>query len=101
LAVLGVFNVMNALYIGDNALIWLDVFFVLFWVYMAKKALNRQLQPGEIDVMLTQEQKDRIREASQALNTAIREVEDECMAEATAMRLKARKEKDKENEDEV
>jgi Spy/CpxP family protein refolding chaperone len=99
LAIVSLCSLAMSLSVGSE-FVWLDAFFVVFWCFMAKRALNKQSQPSEIEVTLTREQKDRIREASQALNTVIREVEDECMAEATAMRLKARREKDKTKEDE-
>lgn len=89
LACIGVFNVGFSAHTGSPS-VWFDVAFVLFWVWMAKKALNRQLGPGEVEVALNQDQKDRIREASQNLNTVMREVENECMAEVRAAKLKAK-----------
>ncbi len=89
LAILGVVNVGMSAYTGSITL-WFDVIFVLFWVYIARKAVNRELGPDEFEVTLTQDQKDRVKAASDNLHTVIDEVEGECMAEVTAMRLKAK-----------
>lgn len=81
MACLGLVNVGTSTYNGDPWL-WIHVFFVCIWVLVAKMALSKQLLPGEIEVVLTQDQKDRILEANMELTTVMREVEAECIAEA-------------------
>jgi hypothetical protein len=83
------FNVGLSLYSGSSML-WVDVFFALFWVYMARRAIKREQDPDEIDVALTQDQKDKLKKASDILHTVMDEVESEVKAEALAMRLKAK-----------
>ena len=89
MACLGLFNVGTSAYHSDPML-WLHVLFVVLWVVVAKRALSKQLLPGEIEVVLTQDQKDRLTEADRQLKIVMREVEAECIAEAQA---KAKEEK--------
>jgi hypothetical protein len=105
LAIVSLCSLAMSLAVGSE-FVWIDALLVIVWCFMAKRALNKQAREvlGEVEVTLTQDQKDKIRVASQALNDVINEIEDECMAEATAMRLKAKQEarlKAKEKKDEV
>ena len=92
MACFGLVNVGTSAYY-DDPMLWLHVLFVVLWVWVAKLAINRQLLPGEVEVVLTQDQKDRILEAHRQLTIVQREVEAECIAEA-----QAKEKKDNEND---
>jgi hypothetical protein len=99
LAIVGLFNVAMAAYNGSPTL-WLDVAFVCFWVYMAKRALNTQAVDGQVKE-LNEDQKARVKAAAQAvadathkLDAVCAEIDAELKAEALAAKLKAREKKD-------
>jgi hypothetical protein len=99
LAIIGVFNVGSAAYTGSPTL-WLDVAFVCFWVYMAKRALNKEAVDGQVKE-LNEDQKARVKAAAQAvadathkLDAVCAEIDSELKAEALAAKLKAKEKKD-------
>jgi hypothetical protein len=92
MACMGLVNLAASAYQGSPT-VWFDVAFVLMFVWFARRAINNPLLPGEVEVVLTQDQKDRLAEADMQLKVVMREVEAECIATAQA-RAKAEEEKD-------
>jgi hypothetical protein len=89
LAIIGLMNVCMSLNSGSIT-VWFDVAFVIFWVWMAKRALRTEADLDEFSMVLTQEQKDKIHEASTHLADVIAEVEAEYKQQELAHNLKQR-----------
>jgi hypothetical protein len=87
--IVGLLNVAMSLHSGSMTL-WFDVAFVVFWVWIAKRALRTQADLDEFSMVLTQEQKDKIHEASTHLADVIAEVEAEYRQQELAHNLKQR-----------
>jgi hypothetical protein len=76
LAIIGLMNVAMSLNSGSIT-VWFDVAFVIFWVWMAKRALRTEADLDEFSMVMTQEQKDKVHEASTNLANVMEEVEAE------------------------